>query len=114
MEEISWRQKSRALWLKAGDWNMSFFHKMANSYRKFNYMLSIMVEGSCYDSVDDMKHAVQSFYSSLLYEPDPWRPKVDGLVLPSLTVSQRMDLEILFFEEEVYNALGQCYGDKAP
>ncbi|XP_060190379.1 uncharacterized protein LOC132619509 [Lycium barbarum] len=35
-EEISWRQKSRCLWLKEGDKNTKFFQRMANSHRKGN------------------------------------------------------------------------------
>ena len=36
MEETSWRQKSREIWLKEGDKNTGFFHKMTNSNRRRN------------------------------------------------------------------------------
>ena len=60
-----------------------------------------------------MKHVVQGFYSSRFFEHERWRPKVAGVVLPFLSDSQRMNLEILFSEEEVYNTLWQWCGDKA-
>jgi hypothetical protein len=44
-EEISWRQKSRALRLKEGDKNTKFFHRVANSNRRVNSIESLMVDG---------------------------------------------------------------------
>ena len=38
LEEISWRQKSRMLCIKEGDNNTKFFHKMANSHRRYNHL----------------------------------------------------------------------------
>jgi len=42
-EEISWRQKSRALWLKEGDKCTKFFHRVANSNRRSNFIESLSV-----------------------------------------------------------------------
>ena len=44
LEETSWRQKSRVFWLKEGNNNTKFFHKMANSNRRRNYMKTVEVD----------------------------------------------------------------------
>ena len=43
MEEISWRQKSREVWLRESDINTSFFHRMANSHRRINCLSKIKI-----------------------------------------------------------------------
>ena len=45
LEKISWRQKSRMLCIKKGDNNTKFFHKMANSHRRFNHLRTLEVDG---------------------------------------------------------------------
>ena len=36
--EILWRQKLRMLCVKNGDNNTKFFHKMANSHKRYNHL----------------------------------------------------------------------------
>ena len=45
LEEICWRQKSRVLCIREGDKNTKFFHRIANSHRRFNSIDRLMVDG---------------------------------------------------------------------
>ena len=47
LEDISWRQKSRELWLKEGDRNIRFFHKMANAHKRRSSMARVKINGVC-------------------------------------------------------------------
>ena len=44
MEEVSWRQKLRVMWIKEGDKCMKFFHSIANSNRRHNTIDSLLIE----------------------------------------------------------------------
>jgi hypothetical protein len=49
MEEISWQQKYRALWLREGDKCKTFFHWVANLNKRNNSIEALSVNGSiCY------------------------------------------------------------------
>lgn len=45
LEEVSWRQKSKALWLREGDKNTKVFHRVANSPRRNNLVGSFVING---------------------------------------------------------------------
>ena len=46
LDEITWRQKSKEVWLKEGDRNTFFFHKMANAHRRRNNVDRIKTNGA--------------------------------------------------------------------
>jgi hypothetical protein len=43
MEEVSWRQKARVMWIKEGHKCTKFFYKIANSNRRHNTIDSLMI-----------------------------------------------------------------------
>ncbi|XP_074313685.1 uncharacterized protein LOC141648875 [Silene latifolia] len=86
-EEVFWRQRSRALWLKAGDRNTKYFHRKAGQRKKKNRIGRIIVEGErVVTGVEEIKGAAVGFFSSLFTSS----------------------------EEEVFEALQQMHPLKAP
>ena len=55
LEEISWRQKSRVLFVKEVDNNTRFFHRIANSHRRINHIKGIEVDGVLYEDEVDVR-----------------------------------------------------------
>ena len=105
LEEISWSQKSRALFLKEGYNNTRFFHRLANSHRRANTMSGVEVDSIMYEVKSNIQDQVVGFYKSLYQEPEARRPTVDGLDFASLDESDRFSLEREFDWEEIIVAL---------
>ena len=114
LEEISWRQKSRMLWIKEGDNNTKFFHKMANSRRRFNHLSFLEVDGVIYEEESEMATLVVNFYKNLYEESKEWRPFMEGLEFDQIDGSERGWLERRFEKEEILLTLNELAGDKAP
>ena len=114
LEEISWRQKSRALWLKEGDSNTKFFHRMANARRRGNFISSLIVRGVWLDKEEELKEGIGSYFKSLFEESLVRRPVVESGLFRTLDSLDNETLEGSFSEEEVSKALSDLGGDKKP
>ena len=62
LEETSWRQKSREIWLREGDKNTKYFHKMANARARRNFLSKIKVNGVNLSSLAEIKEGVCNAY----------------------------------------------------
>ena len=113
-EEISWRQRSRELWLKEGDNNTRFFHRMANAHNRRNWLSRLKVDDCWHTEELDLKNSVVGAFNNLYTEEGGWRPGIEGLPFMRLDSCEAEGLEIPFTEGEVFAALSDLGKDKAP
>ncbi|WMV25761.1 hypothetical protein MTR67_019146 [Solanum verrucosum] len=103
-EEVAWRQKSRALWLKEGDRNTKFFHKVANAHKRFNYIDQLMVQGELTEESTRIESAIIDFYQKLYTETTHWRPinMLNNCATLSVENKDIMNAFHNFHEQEVF------------
>lgn len=71
-EEEYWRQKSRNLWLQAGDKNTSFFHKHAEACKQFKNVSEIRSQDAVVKDFEGIKRAAFTIFKELYSAPaDP-------------------------------------------
>ena len=114
LEETFWRQKSRETWLKEGDKNTKFFHKMVNAKARKNFLSKVNINGDSLTSEEDIKFGVCRAYRTLLLEIEDWRPRMGDLHFRVLGTEMARSLEEPFSEKEVFEALCSLFGDKTP
>jgi hypothetical protein len=67
-EEDYWRQKSRSLWLKAGDKNTNFFHKQAEARKQFNSVKEIHSQNQIVNDFESIKQAAHLHFKGIYTE----------------------------------------------
>ncbi|RVW29925.1 LINE-1 retrotransposable element ORF2 protein [Vitis vinifera] len=114
LEETHWRQSSRELWLREGDKNTGFFHRMANAHRRNNSMDKIKINGRWLEEEREVREGVVNAFQQLLSDDQSWKSDIEGLQLKSLNHAEAEGLEQPFTEAEIHLALMGMNGDKAP
>ena len=89
------------LCIKEGNKNTKFFHKVANSRRRYNQISMLEVDGVIYEDESEMADQVVQFYKNLYKEIEEWRPFVEGLEFDQIEGLERGWLERRFEKEEI-------------
>ena len=113
LEEICWRQKSKVLCVREGDRNTKFFHRITNSYRRVNSIDRLLVNGVLSSDPAAIADCISQFYRQLYVEEVAHKPILDDVDFSSILVKDASWLDRPFEEEEVFEVIHDCNGDKA-
>lgn len=111
--EWIWLQKSRLNWALKGDKNTRFFYIMASRRQSMNLIDSLKINGIFYEDSMEMKKAVWVHFKELFTEGWKIRPRLGGEFRRIDQGKIQNCLVKDFLESEIWNAIKECYGNKA-
>ncbi|RVW69351.1 Transposon TX1 uncharacterized 149 kDa protein [Vitis vinifera] len=114
-EEIHWRQKARVKWVKEGDCNSKFFHKVANGRRNRKYIKTLENErGLVLNNAESITKEILLYFEKLYANPIGESWSIEGLDWSPISEESAISLDAPFTEEEISKAIFQMDRDKAP
>ena len=114
MEETHWRQLSREIWLKEGDRNTGFFHRMVSAHCRNNSLERIRINGEWLLEEQEIREGIANAFHNMLSEDMGWKADIGRLQFDQISQQEVENLERFFTEDEIHVALMEMNGDKAP
>ncbi|GLT51278.1 hypothetical protein SLA2020_246990 [Shorea laevis] len=113
-KELIWKQKSRSRWVREGDANTRFFHRMAKGRRAHNNIAGLRCNGAWTDDPDMVKDEIARYFRRV-FQGETWnRPKPGNIKFQQISEEKKEWLEKPFSVEEIEEGLRSCDGSKAP
>ena len=100
--------------MKEGDRNIGFFHRMANLHQRRNTISKMRINGEFITGEEQLRLRIVKAFESMLADTGDWRANLVGLHFSRLNALEDENLEQQFTKAEVFNALNDLNGDKAP
>ncbi|GMP81224.1 hypothetical protein CsSME_00036003 [Camellia sinensis var. sinensis] len=113
-KEWLWLQKSRMEWTLKGDRNTRFFHITASKRQSRNMLDSLNINGTIFEEPMEVKQAICNHFQKQFTEPWKCRPSIGGSFMRIESNQVQGILEKEFTEAEVWAAIKECDGNKAP
>ncbi|KAL9677471.1 hypothetical protein QQ045_005703 [Rhodiola kirilowii] len=118
-EELWWRQRSRADWLRQGDRNTAFFHQKASQRRRRNQLDCIKSQtGEACETQSEIVSVITNYFHNIFLSQveitgERWSQELE--IIPKLVSDEMNEMLIApFTEGEVKRALFQMHPTKAP
>lgn len=113
-KEWLWLQKSRLDWALKGDKNTRFFHLMASMRQNRNMINSMKIDEVTVEEPAEVKQAICDYFKKHFDKQWRYRPIIGGN-LQQVNPSQASEfLEKDFTKAEVWDAIRESDGNKAP
>ncbi|KAL0356018.1 UNVERIFIED_CONTAM: Retrovirus-related Pol polyprotein from type-1 retrotransposable element R2 [Sesamum radiatum] len=110
-EELLWKQRSKAEWLREGDKNTAYFHARANERRKRNMISSLQSEEGCFTSDrEKIQDIILRHFKTVYSSTNPDLSVMEAIlntINPRVTGKMNEALLQPFSPEEVKRALDQ-------
>ena len=102
-------------WVKKGDCNSKFFHKVANGRRNRKYIKELENErGLVLNNAERITEEILLYFEKLYTSPTGESWSVEGLDWSPILEESALRLDSPFIEEEISKAIFQLDRDKAP
>ncbi|KAK3199202.1 hypothetical protein Dsin_022617 [Dipteronia sinensis] len=114
IDEQNLRQISRVKWLREGDGNSKFFHIVSNVRKRSSLIEEISISGRLCCGPEEVREGVFSYFKDHFKRVESPRLRWDDVQVNQISEKEKIDLEAGFSVEEVWKALCECDGNKAP
>ena len=114
-EELMWQQRSKVKWLREGDNNTKYFHKIASGRKRRNCLVSIKDRDKRHVGQVAISQHVINYFKTIFSGQPQWELKVDWTkIFPALSGICFDDLVKPFQEDEVFSAITNMNSSSAP
>ncbi|XP_057450751.1 uncharacterized protein LOC130742662 [Lotus japonicus] len=113
-EERIWRQKSRVRWLKEGDRNKKYFHRVCKVRTVKKNITQLKYEGRLLTTPSEIKQAMRDHFQNFFRTSKVPRHWLQNLNPRKVTTAENQLLEAAFSIDEIWEVVKNFDGNRAP